>query len=117
MDSRSNTYGTTQPTCVELGIGDSLRVYLAPQEFAKVSGLSMSSVRRYLADGRLPKSQPGGPRCRVLIPVDALQQLSPQCVIHERASGTVNPSSEAATSSDTSHDLSGPQPEWRKRSK
>ena len=42
--------------------------YLTPEEFAHLSGLSLSTVRRYLADGRLPKVQPGGPRCRVLIP-------------------------------------------------
>lgn len=117
MDSRSNTCSTTQSACVESGMSDSLRVFVTPQEFAERSGLSMSSVRRYLADGRLPKSQPGGPRCRVLIPVDALQQTSPKSVLHETASRAVNPSAEAAPGGATSHDLSGPQPEWRKRSK
>ena len=45
--------------------------FLSPAEFSSHSGISLSTVWRYLADGLLPKVQPGGPRCRVLIPIEA----------------------------------------------
>ena len=48
---------------------------VSPKEFAVFSGLSLSTVRRYLADGRLPKIQPGGHRGRVLIPCDVLERV------------------------------------------
>jgi hypothetical protein len=47
--------------------------FLSPAEYSRRSGLSPSTVSRYLAAGLLPKVQPGGPRHRVLIPVEALQ--------------------------------------------
>lgn len=52
------------------------RTFLTPNEYARLSGLSMATVRRYLAAGHLPKYQPGGPRCRVLIPLHALEALA-----------------------------------------
>ncbi len=36
------------------------------------TGLSESTVRRYIKKNRLPFAQPGGPRSRILIPADAL---------------------------------------------
>ena len=52
------------------------RDFLSPQEFAAKSGISLVSVRRYIAAGRLPSVQPGGRRCRVLIPQSALAQFT-----------------------------------------
>jgi len=49
---------------------------LSVNDFAILSGLSLSTIRRYVADGRLPSIQLGGPRCRVLIPRDALLQVA-----------------------------------------
>jgi hypothetical protein len=54
--------------------------FLSPADFARHSGLSLSTVSRYLASGRLPKIQFGGRRCRVLIPraaLDGLPNLEP----------------------------------------
>lgn len=56
-------------------VGAAQRDFLSPHEFVARSGLSSATVRRYLRDGRLPSIQPGGPRCRVLIPVTALQSF------------------------------------------
>ncbi len=47
--------------------------HLSPSEFSKKAGISLSTVQRYLDDGKLPKFQPGGPGCRVGIPRSALQ--------------------------------------------
>ena len=54
--------------------GESTRQYLTPQEMVEKAGISLSTVWRYIRAGRFPIVQPGGPRCRVLIPRDALQQ-------------------------------------------
>jgi excisionase family DNA binding protein len=44
-------------------------------QFRALSGLSDSTIRRYLASGLLPFVQPGGKRCRILIPRSALESL------------------------------------------
>ena len=51
--------------------------YLSPHQFADYSGLSLATVRRYLERDKLPKCQPGGPRCRILIPRSALDACLP----------------------------------------
>ncbi|MCH8044525.1 MAG: helix-turn-helix domain-containing protein [Planctomycetes bacterium] len=65
------SYPTTPHTTRPFSASD----YLSPVEFAHLSGLSLSTVRRYLASGRLPKVQPGGRRCRVLIPRNAIEVI------------------------------------------
>ena len=77
--------------------------YLSPDEFARTTGLSPSTVRRRLIDGALPYLQPGGPRSRVLIPRTALviaEPLSP------------NP---ARSRQEVIRPRSGPRPHWQKR--
>ena len=59
------------------------RDYISPAEFVSVTGISMSTVRRYLRSGQLPKIQPGGHRCRVLIPRDALESYRNQTAVPE----------------------------------
>lgn len=41
-------------------------------EFSKVAGLSLSTIRRRIADGTLPAWQPGGMRTSVRIPRAAI---------------------------------------------
>ena len=57
------------PSCSEHGRDVS---WLTPLEYSLSTRLSIATVRRYIASGKLPKYQPGGPGCRVLIPRDAL---------------------------------------------
>lgn len=45
---------------------------LTIQQFARQSGLSETTVRRYIRSGKLPFNQPGGPRHRIMISADAL---------------------------------------------
>jgi excisionase family DNA binding protein len=51
------------------------RAYLSVRELAQLSGLSELTIRRLLRAGKIPCFQPGGPRCRVLVPADALERL------------------------------------------
>ncbi len=46
----------------------STKEFLSPAEYSRFTGLSLATVNRYLADGRLSKFQPGGKKGRVLIP-------------------------------------------------
>ena len=83
------------------------RDHLSPQEFAQQSGLSLSTVHRYLKAGHLPKLQLAGPRGRVLIPRSALASIQEQA--------SVPPVPRPATANKpSSPKLSGPTPKWLK---
>lgn len=53
---------------------------LSPEEFANRSGLSVSTVRRYIKAGVLPHTQPRGYRGRILVPANALAIIRDQSV-------------------------------------
>jgi len=91
--------------------------FLSVEQFAAISGISKVTVRRLISDGRLPSWQPGGKRCRILIPRSAIEQLHP-------ATGpepVTAPQSVATTASQAplkvarSSTLSGPAPRWLRR--
>lgn len=94
------------------------RRLFSPAEFAARSGLSLITVRRYLAEGKLPKYQPGGKRCRVMIPVSALSL--PLSLDIQDQTGTVAdeiPATELPQTNQTpaSDVIAGPPPRWMKR--
>lgn len=77
-------------------------------EYAELSSLSASTVRRRIADGTLPKWQPAGPGTRVIIPVACLPSavtsaLSPLPAL------PVPVSAEAVKPR-----ISGPTPRWKR---
>ena len=86
-----------------------VREFLSPQEFASCSGLSLVTVRRYLADGRLPAVQPGGRRCRVLIPRSALNLFTK---VSDVARAARRPPSQKPTAIPTRKSPAGPAPRW-----
>ena len=82
------------------------------EEFARLTGLSVSAVRRRVRDGSLPVRQYGGRGKRVLIQLSALGQAPPaqqdrigECPANEAD----RPSLPAAAGR-----LPGPRPRWRK---
>ena len=85
--------------------------FLSPKEFAPRHDLSISTVRRYVKDGRIPADQPGGRRHRILIPIDALTQSG-------KASKTPSDATTDAASREKPsvpreiHKRSGPMPKW-----
>lgn len=90
------------------------RDFISPGEFAERSGLSLATVKRYLARGDLPKYQPGGKACRVLIPRQALESFASSSGI-----GTAPPASDLnegdASDSETKQPRRrGPRPRWRR---
>jgi hypothetical protein len=91
--------------------------YVSPKEFAILYRISLSTVRRYLGGGKLPKIQFGGHRCRVLIPRDAGNGLRAVTVNSEECS--VTPSTTSRTDSkdpeQEKHRRHGPAPKWTKR--
>jgi len=121
MDSPMNTSSTNQSASNDALSTDSdgfQRDFVTPNEFVKLSGLSLSSVWRYLADGRLPKVQPGGHRGKVLIPRDALKMLLRASEASELAAPSNESGKPEATSAiePTSRAQSGSRPHWQKRS-
>lgn len=100
---------------------ESNQEYVSPIEFGKIAGLSLATVRRYVKEGRLPSLQPGGKRCRVLIPRSALGIDSSRADGLAATSGTDlddadgQSAFEARIANDEHvHDLSGPKPRWMK---
>lgn len=77
--------------------------FLSPAEFAAESGLSLSTTHRYIAAGRIIKWQPGGARCRILIPRSELDAVAPAA-----------PAPQSAHSRETTS-RSGPLPLWKRR--
>ena len=93
------------------------RFYVTPKEFVRLSGLSLATVRRYLANGRLPKFQPGGPRCRVLIPQHVLKEQCPPASTTDASVQSYSVgAAEISSSSETKTPCHrGPSPRWRER--
>jgi hypothetical protein len=88
---------------------------VSPKDFVRLSGLSLSTVRRYLKDGRLPKFQFGGDRCRVLIPRDALTQVRSNGIKNEDGTQAEPLSVPSSIPPEHAPKRSGPKPRWQGR--
>lgn len=75
-------------------------------------GVSMATLRRYLAAGMLAKHQPGGPRNRILIPVSEL--TAPLSTASVSGATSIKSSLE---SSGLTAKRAGPTPAWMKKLK
>jgi hypothetical protein len=68
-----------------------------------------STLRRRLADGSIPKHQPGGPGTKIGIPRSALLQRSkPINFVPTQNTDT------SKADPETENKISGPKPKWRK---
>src|SRR4051794_28418383 len=87
--------------------------YVSLKEFSRLTGLSLTTLRRRVKDGSLPCKQLGGRRCRLLIPRDALETL-------DKSVAATSSDAELATTTDgsilpattTRQPLPGPRPRW-----
>jgi hypothetical protein len=91
---------------------DQPRRYLSPQEFSRLSGLSLATVHRYLRSGKLPCRQPGGHRGRILISADALEADSGAGAPDLTSTGPVDAPRPAPATR-----LSGPRPRWARQAR
>jgi hypothetical protein len=90
---------------------DQLRRYLSPQDFSRLSGLSLATVHRYLKTGKLAYRQPGGRRGRILILAEVLEATHGADVEPDASTAvTVEPQSTAPATR-----LSGPRPRWARQ--
>jgi hypothetical protein len=80
--------------------------HLSVKEFSATRGLSESTVWRYIWDGKLPFSQPGGRRHRVTIPEDAVLPQREQPEVLQATENTPTDCPPAL------QHLSGPKPGW-----
>ncbi len=83
--------------------------FYSPAEFAELSGFSLSTVHRRLADGSLPRLQLGGKRCRISIPRSALSPVIESACRAPMESNT--------TASSALRVKSGARPRWQKQNK
>ena len=77
------------------------------EEFAARNGISTSTVRRLIRKQKLPFSQPGGSRHRILIPHDALARSQPEYPSLRQQ--------QPIQKSDAGPKLRGPLPAWKRR--
>jgi hypothetical protein len=89
------------------------RKFRSPQEYAAITGLSLSTVHRRLKRNQIPKFQPGGPGSRVLIPVDEMPLLPPE----KKCSASDTPpaapqGSPTASVAEVPPRPRGPKPRW-----
>src|SRR5205807_717631 len=80
--------------------------FLSPEEFGRVSGLSLATVHRYIKSGKLPYLQPAGRRGRILIPADDLTLALPLSAV------SPNPTATAALPTPRP---AGPAPRWTRK--
>lgn len=81
--------------------------YLTPAEFAKFSGLSISTVRRRLKAGRLPGIQSGGPKTLWKIDREIYERQAVKLGEPQSTDDPVPPQNARETES-----LPGPRPKW-----
>src|SRR5213078_4633777 len=67
--SRLNLDSPMAPEC-----SSEVQRYLTYDELSKITGISLSTLRRRVKDGSIPCIQPGGPRTRVVFPLDVLDR-------------------------------------------
>ena len=98
------------------------RQTLTIEELERLSGLSVSTLRRRIADGSLPVIQPGGPRTRMAFLSNVLELLSqPHQRITEPASAETPeqpaPAQDKAEKPNSGPDkpIPGRRPKWRER--
>jgi hypothetical protein len=89
------------------------REFQSVKEFVAATGLSPSTVRRYLAQQKLPKLQFGGKRSRILIPLDATKLLDAMPGEHRTNSAIEvdGPTTPTNVPTERLH-LSGCKPKW-----
>jgi len=98
------------------------RQTLTIEELERISGLSVSTLRRRIADGSLPVIQPGGHRTRMAFLRNVLELLSQPCRrIPEPASAETleqpAPAQDKAEKPNSGPDkpIPGRRPKWRER--
>jgi excisionase family DNA binding protein len=79
--------------------------YLTYEELSARTGISVSTLRRRVKDGKLPYFQPGGRRTRLVFPVDVVERLLQSAP----TSSQTLPESQLQP---VAHPLQGPQPKW-----
>jgi predicted DNA-binding transcriptional regulator AlpA len=90
--------------------GVSRKKFFSPAQFRELTGLSLATIHRRLADGSLPKVQIGGKRCRILIPRSALS-----AVIQSATEPSVCDKSTAPSTAEKPPALGGMRPRWMSR--
>lgn len=87
--------------------------YVSIDELHKLSGLSLSTLRRRIKDGTLRPIQPGGPRTRLLFRADVLEQFAvPSPLGPNQTTERAEESERESIDTRSSVRNPGPRPRW-----
>lgn len=87
----------------------SSRQFVSPQVFARLAGISESTLWRRIRDGSIPSWQPGGRGTRVLVPLSALDSVR----IPDTRGAPIT--DVAAVCQPVQKPIPGPRPQWLAR--
>lgn len=104
MDGKAN-FPASQTTTTDSLAPEVPRGYLTYEELSQQTGISVSTLRRRVSDGTIPFFQPGGPRTRIVFPLDAVERLiQPASLLSPPKPESIQPKQ---------HRL-GPRPKWQR---
>jgi excisionase family DNA binding protein len=103
MDESCNTVAPADAIPSELDHVE--RACLTYTELSELTGISQSTLRRRVKQGTIPFLQPGGPRTRVVFPIDVIDRLT-------QASQPI-PQAQPAPEKKTRR--LGPEPKWKRQ--
>jgi hypothetical protein len=86
--------------------------FLTIADFARLSTLSESTVRRRIQDGSLQYFQPGGPRTRVFLSADALSASREEMGTEQAAEPLPDWQKASSEKTQPLERLPGPMPRW-----
>jgi excisionase family DNA binding protein len=99
LHGQSNTRAAVSPA----------RTCLTYEEVSAQTGLSLSTLRRRVMEGKLPFIQPGGRRTRIVFPIDVVERLLQDSGSPSEKSPVLT-SSTAVSAANPVH--RGPKPKW-----
>jgi excisionase family DNA binding protein len=74
MDDIDNSHEPQVPNSSE-SAERKMRAYLTYEELSQQTGISVSTLRRRVEEGAILFFQPGGPRTRIVFPLDVVERL------------------------------------------
>jgi excisionase family DNA binding protein len=90
--------------------------YIDKRELASRTGLSVSTIQRYIDAGKIQCYQPGGKHCRVLFPANAVE-VARRIASQGAQQSCLNSSNLPSKPLVSAKSLPGPSPRWRNSKK
>jgi hypothetical protein len=93
------------PTGESSDAGSGCRRFVSIEELSEATTLSISTLRRLFKRGLLVGYQPGGPRSRIIFPIDAIEKAPKAATVESK-------SVPGESSPPSANSKRGPRPKW-----